>query len=178
MEVWKDIPEYEGIYQASTEGRIRTVEGKVTHNKRFEQRRWKSRVMKGRGDSPKTGKRVTLWKDGKSREWLVARLIAITFLGEPCEGYTVNHKDGDRMNTNIENLEWLSLADNIRHGFETGLYTSQKPLTVRVGDENRCFRSLSAFDRYIGRREGYTSGVLKNGGTIRDTRGRVYEIVG
>lgn len=159
MEEWRDIPEYEGLYQASNEGRIRTVEGKTTSNSRFKERRWKSRIMKGRGDNYLTGKRVSLWKDGKCKEFLVARLVALTFLGASPEGYTVNHKDGNRLNNAVNNLEWLSLADNIRHGFQTGLYAASQRKVVLT---DACgitfeFPSMREASSFLGRSHGYVS---------------------
>lgn len=174
MEEWRDIPDYEGIYEASTLGNIRTKEGKTTSNKRYGKRCWKSRVLRGRGNNPATGKRVSLWKDGERREFLVARLIALTFLGHPPDKFTVNHKDGNRFNNNIENLEWLSLADNIRHGFENGLYRSQKAIAVTKGAETYSFRSLAQFDRFLGRCNGYSSGRMKKGKPIKDIHGNTY----
>ena len=56
-ETWKDIKGYEGIYQASSFGRIRTVEGKTTYTERHGVRHWKSRILKGRGNNPVTGAR-------------------------------------------------------------------------------------------------------------------------
>lgn len=175
-EVWKDIPGYEGIYQASTFGQIRTAEGKTTNTKRHGIRHWKSRILKGKGCNPKTGFRVSLWKDGKSKDFLVARLVALTFLGEPKEGFTVNHIDGNRMNNRIDNLEWLSLRDNIRHGFETGLYP-QKAIKLKRGCESFCFRSLSQCDVFLNRKTGYTSNTLKKNSQIRDSFGNVYEVL-
>lgn len=178
--VWKDIPGYEGIYQASNFGEIRTVEGKTTHSKRHGKRVWKSRVLKSRGENRVTGKRVSLWKNGKRKDFLVARLVATTFLGVPPEGFTVNHKDGNRLNNRIENLEWLSLADNIRHGFDTGLYSFQKPITIfREKDEQMFdFRSLAYADRFLHRSHGYTSGRLKkNHFTLFDDNGELYRVM-
>lgn len=174
MEVWKDIPGYEGIYEASTDGNIRTKEGKVTSTKRHGTRHWKSRILKGRGNNPKTGRRVSLWKNGIPKDFLVARLVASTFLGNPPTGFTVNHKDGNRLNNKICNLEWLSLGDNIRHGFETGLYHHQIPVTVTNGVEKFCFRSLAELDRFLGRHGGYSSGKLKKADCVTDTKGKIY----
>lgn len=175
MEEWKDIPGYEGIYQASTEGRIRTVEGKTTRSKKCPTRKWKSRILKGRGDNPKTGKRVNLWKDGKHQDWLVARLVAITFLGYPPDGFTVNHIDGDRMNNSVQNLEWLSLADNIRHGFRTGLYKkSQKPIILCNDLVQLRFDSMAQCDEFLGRATGYTSYAIKKFNAVTDSHGIIY----
>lgn len=175
MEIWKDIPNYEGIYQASSEGEIRSVEGKTTYSKLRGERRWKSRILKGRGNNLVTGKRVNLWKDGKCKEWLVARLVAITFLGNPPEGYTVNHKDGNRLNNCIENLEWLSRADNIRHGFNTGLYKNIQNAITLCDDKNTYnFNSHSEASRFLGRSNGYVNNALKHKRQIKDMNNRCY----
>lgn len=178
-EIWKDIPQYEGIYQASNYGNIRTVEGKTTFTNKHGIRYWKSRVLKGRGNNRVTGKRVSLWKNGKKKEFLVARLVAITFLGDPPKNYTVNHKDGNRLNNRLDNLEWLSLEDNIRHGFKTGLYYRlQKSIAVKMRDKLIKFNSLADLDAYLKRGHGYTSGRIKKGyKTVIDSVGNQFEYV-
>jgi hypothetical protein len=120
------------------------------------------------------GKRVYLWKDGKAKDWLVARAVAITFLGDPPEGFTVNHIDGNRLNNHIDNLEWLSLADNIRHGFATGLYHTQKAISIRGDGQTYDFRSMAQCDKFLRRARGYTSGRLKKGSTVFDADGNKY----
>lgn len=164
METWKDIPGYEGLYQASSLGRIRTCENKVTSNALYSTRVWKSRIMRGRGDNYSTGKRVSLWKDGKSKDYLVARLVALTFLGDPPKDYTVNHKDGNRLNNIVENLEWLSRGDNVRHAFATGLMRRvQKGITLKdcVSDAIYEFDSYSECCRFLGRNHDYVSQRIK-----------------
>lgn len=156
-EIWKDIPDYEGIYQASTFGNIRTVEGKTTHSVRHGERHWKSRILKGRGDNYKTGRRVSLWKDKKRKEWLVARLVAITFLGKPESNLTVNHKDGNRFNNNIENLEWLTIGDNVRHAVENGLSPQNEVLLYKNSQLIRTFRSMKECSVFLGRSKNYAS---------------------
>ena len=173
MEEWKDIPEYEGIYQASTFGNIRTVEGKITSNKRYKTRHWKSRILKGRGDHYATGKRVGLWKNGKVKDCLVARLVAITFLGVPPEGFTVNHIDGNRLNNRMDNLEWLSIGDNIRHGFATGLYPTKQVALQREGQHFE-FLSMTKCDEFLRRAKGYTSNSLKKRSKLYDAEGNEY----
>ena len=129
MEEWKDIPGYEGLYQASTFGRIRTCEGKVTSSARFPHRVWKQRVMKQKLCTNKKGRsdyRVELWNGKLHRTWLVSRLVAMTFCDGYHDGWTVNHINGDQLDNRSENLEWLSLGDNIRHAFANGLYPHAK----------------------------------------------------
>lgn len=166
MERWKDIPGYEGLYQASTEGRIRSAPGKTTSNARYTNRVWQTRILKGRGDNPITGKRVGLWKDGKPIEWLVARIVAITWVPGFAEGMTVNHINGNRMDNRICNLEWLSLADNIRHGFDTGLYRkTQKGVVLKnhVNGKIKSFSSMAEASRFLGKSNGYVSNAIGKG---------------
>lgn len=160
-EMWKDIPNYEGIYQASTFGKIRTCEGKTTYTKRHGIRHWKQRILKPKGETYKTGYRVTLWKEGKSKDWLVARLIATTFLGE--SDLTVNHIDGNRFNNHIDNLEWCSKAENIRKGFETGLYSTAKKILIinKITNEKCIYRSLAMGSKFICKNEKYLSYAIK-----------------
>ena len=66
-EIWKAIPNYEGIYEASSFGRIRTCEGKTTFTKRHGIRHWKQRILKPKGETYATGYRVSLWKNRKKK---------------------------------------------------------------------------------------------------------------
>lgn len=165
-ERWRDIPEYEGIYQASDIGRIRTTEGKTTYSVRHGVRHWKSRILKPKGINSTTGYRVSLWKNKTHKDFLVARLITTTWIGSVSKDMTVNHKNGNRFDNRINNLEWLSLADNIRHGFYNGLYTTQIPITlINKNGEFLPFRSMAEASRFLGRNTGFISGVIKKGGT-------------
>lgn len=179
-ELWRDIPNYEGLYQASTKGRIRTCEGKTTITERHGVRHWKQRILKpkiataqgNRGDQ-----RVTLWKDGKSKDHLVARLVALTWVEGFAPNMTVNHIDGDYKNNNIDNLEWLTLSDNIRHGFESGLYPSKKVKVINnATGEETIYRSMAECDRAIGKYNGYISERFKNNKTTNEAY--TFELVG
>jgi hypothetical protein len=180
MEDWKDIPGYEGIYEASTLGQIRTHRNKVTYTVKHGTRHWKQRILKPKSNG-KMGYRVNLWKDGKMTEWLVARLVCMTFHGLPKEGHTVNHINGDRWDNHIENLEWLSLADNIRHGFETGLYTSQKPVKfISLNDrEDMEFKSQAEAARFLNKSNQYISDRIntKKNRICADADGKQYLIL-
>lgn len=181
-ERWKDIPGYEGLYQASNLGRIRSSVGKTTSNARFSKRVWRSRILKpkyitlsgGRGDL-----RIDLWKDGAHKNYLVSRLVALTW----CDGYTpemtVNHIDGNYLNNLPNNLEWISLGENIRHGFRTGLYSSIQK-RIRLIDCNGGyvdFQSMAEASRYLGRNSGYISNAAAKGHAIRDVYGEQYKAV-
>ena len=161
-EIWKDIPNYEG-YQVSNLGRVRT-HNKTTYTERHGVRNWKDRILKYKGETYNTGYRVDLWKDGKCNTFLVARLVAFTFYNEDINNHklTVDHVDGNRFNNNINNLELVSLAENIRRAFKTGLMPYNKiKLTDKDSDEELMFNSMSQASLYMKKNHGYISAKCK-----------------
>lgn len=174
MEEWKDIQEYPG-YQVSNEGRIRTFQ-KITKTTKHGERKWKDRILK-----PKIGRdhcqRVELWKDGKHKTILVHRLEAEAFLGKPInDNMTVNHKDGNRLNNNIENLEWMTRKENIQYGFKNNQYSTQINCILKNGGELQKFNSLSEASRYLGRYNSYISMCVKRNREITDSLGNKYTL--
>lgn len=178
MEIWKDIVGYEEIYEVSSYGRIRTVEGKKTYTQLHGTRIWKQRVLKYKGYTPQTGYRVSFYKNGEQKDFLVSRLVAFTFYNEDINNrkLTVNHKDGNRMNNMIENLELISLADNIRHGFETGLYKCQKQTKIKnlMTGEILVFRNQVIASRFFNKNVGFINGRIKKRKLMIDD---TYEII-
>ena len=172
-EEWKPIPGYEGLYDASNLGRIRSAPGKTTSSARFQKRVWKSRIMKFKQEhTNKRGDyRVSLWKDGIHKDWLVARLIAMAWHGVPEGNMTVNHINGDPTDNRAENLDWCSLSDNIRHGFNTGLFDSQfKAITIFDNEGNAMpFLSMADANRFLGRCHSYVSDRVKSNKSTLDS---------
>ena len=156
METWKDIPGYEGIYQASTHGRIRSAPGKTTHSVRHGIRKWQTRIMKPKTKTSRAI-RVTLWKDKQSKDYLVHRLVATTFLPKPDGKDCINHKDGNPKNNNITNLEWCDHRENSNHAFDTGLMTSNKKTKLWIDGKQHEFRSMSKASEYLGFNHGAIS---------------------
>lgn len=112
-EIWKPIPGYEGYYEASSCGRIRSVE-------RYTRNRWggythrKAQLMKCRIVANGYA-HVKLTKNGQSAEPLVHRLIADSFLPNPTDLPQVNHIDGNKTNNAVSNLERCTESDNQLH---------------------------------------------------------------
>ena len=103
METWKAIAEYEGLYEVSDMGRVKSL--------KF----GNERILKPRKDA--WGYlQVGLYKDGKSKNSKVHRLVAKAFIPNPQGLETVNHKDEDKTNNFASNLEWMSVKDNNNYG--------------------------------------------------------------
>lgn len=181
-EEWKAIPGFEGLYDASSLGRIRSTPGKTTSNARYPIRVWRSRIMKTKAQKGlhRHDQRVTLWKDGKAADYLVARLVAMAWIGVPDDYLTVNHINGNYLDNRPENLEWVSLPENIKHGFSSGLYASIEIPVVLVSNkgESFTFQSMSSAAQFLGHGRQYISDRLAKGyATANSANGTVYEIL-
>ena len=180
-EMWKAIPGYEGLYEASNLGRIRSVDGKVTSSARFSRRVWKQRIMKPKVLARRHGKcdeRVCLWKEGKEKTHLVARLVARAWCDGYADGLTVNHINGDTMDNRAENLEWVTLQENTLHAFNTGLNRCNTPIMLQnINTKDTIwFLSESQGSLWLGRNIGYISNCLKKGRNPRSASGDKYEV--
>lgn len=114
IETWKDIAGYEGLYQVSNNGRVRSVNRMINGNMGC------SWLRKGQILSPYIDRfgyeKVTLCDSQSSVHKLVHRLVAQAFIPNPCNYSQINHKDEDKCNNNIDNLEWCSPKYNSNYG--------------------------------------------------------------
>lgn len=112
-ERWKGIPGYEGYYQVSTHGRIRSLDRYVGY------RNDKQRFSRGKILEPGKDKDgyfgVILSKENSKKGKRVHRLVLTAFDRPPKPGEQCNHKDGNKQNNHIENLEWCTVKQNIWH---------------------------------------------------------------
>ena len=106
MEIWKDIEGYGGLYQVSNLGRVKSLNYNRTK---------KEKILKPR--SNKDGYlNVNLYKEGRMKTCLVHRLVAKAFIPNPDNKSQVNHRDEDKTNNCVDNLEWMTRRENINYG--------------------------------------------------------------
>ena len=106
QEIWKDIPEYEGLYQVSNMGRVKSLK----YN-----RSGKEKILKF-GKTKNGYLYVNLYKDGKVKHYDIHRLVASTFIPNPDNLSEVNHKDENKENNHVDNLEFCNHTYNINYG--------------------------------------------------------------
>lgn len=131
-EIWKDIKDFEGIYQISNLGRIKRLAKRIYNEgligkKYFDS---KERILKPSTIS-KGYKGITLTKDKKRYSKKVHRLVAETFIPNPENKPQVNHIDCNKENNRIDNLEWCTNSENQIHAFKNGLNSSKKANEAR-----------------------------------------------
>lgn len=156
-EIWKDIPDYEGLYQASNMGRIKRLSGWVR--------------VRG-GGLRMVGERILnlptqrygyllvgLSKDGRQKMQIAHRVIAQTWIPNPNNYPQINHINGNKRDNRVENLEWCDNSMNQKHAYDTGLKShadnSGRPkrrvkLTNVVSGESSSFDSVADAWRFLG----------------------------
>ena len=100
-EIWKDVEEYEGLYEVSNLGRIRNA---------------KTLSIKSQNDNGRGYLQVNLWKNNKGQMKYIHRLVAAAFISNPDNLPQVNHKDEDKTNNRVDNLEWFDNSYNNNYG--------------------------------------------------------------
>ena len=168
-EIWKEIVGYEGYYKISNYGRVASL---LFQNNVCNKKYARFKILKPKGLKSqsvyKTGFRVDLWKDGVKKSMLIARLVAFTFYNKDINNHnlTVDHIDGNRLNNKLDNLELVTLKENIQRAFKTGLHGKHmKKIKLQYKDCGKPIycNSMSEASRILGYKNGYISDKIKKG---------------
>lgn len=116
MEEWRDIVGYEGLYQVSNYGRVKSIARSYRHNDKILKQDLKSNGYW----------QVHLCRNSKSKWHHVHRLVAMAFITKADGCDIVNHIDNNRQNNHVINLEWTTMKDNIQHAAKQGRMHGQE----------------------------------------------------
>ena len=148
-EEWRPVKDFEGSYEISSLGNVRSLD-------RFVARSPTSKFVKGRTiaqlSMPNGYRTVMLNSGGKRFRRYVHRLVAEAFLDNPSKLREVNHKDEDKSNNVLANLEWCSHSYNMKYagGSIRRVRNQCKPVVVIDGDDPIRFESIASAAKYLG----------------------------
>ncbi len=145
---WRDVKGYEGYYQVSNFGDVRSVDRVVPRAGS------KGDVFKPGQDlkaniTPKGYVRISLVRDGQQRNHMVHRLVAEAFIDNPDGKPEVNHRNGNKQNNHVANLEWSTTCENLVHAYDTGLRESAVKYVVHCPELDVTTLGTQAMERKL-----------------------------
>ncbi len=135
-EEWRTIPGSQGLYSVSSLGRVRS--NPVQTSRLGRQR---GRVLRCGRDDKGYLQFIMYLSGGRHQNMKVHRAVALAFLGSRPPGAQINHRSGDKRDNSVANLEYVTCRENIRHGWNNGLYTAE-----HARGEKNTFAKLTAAD--------------------------------
>lgn len=130
-EIWRDVVGYEGDYQVSNKGRVKSFKKK------------KETILK-----PSKGERGYhshgLIRNRKSKSLRAHRLVAMAFIPNPENKKCINHIDCNKINNNVDNLEWVTHKENMVHAYKNGLYknANRRRKVIQFDNENNIIKEF------------------------------------
>jgi hypothetical protein len=141
-EVWKPLTNYEGFYEVSNMGRVKSLDRTIT-KKSGEEALIISRILK----QYKRGSgylKIAVCKNGKPKTFDVHRLVGLLHVDNPENKPEINHKKGNKLDNRSSELEWSTSSENAQHKWDIGL---QKPFWEgKTGKDHHSSKSVLQFD--------------------------------
>lgn len=152
QEIWKDVIGYEGLYLVSNFGKVKSLDMVLPYKRHGKNQ---TRIRKGKILTPvKTNRgylRVEMCSNAKAKLNLVHRLVAMAFIPNPNNLTEVNHKDCNKLNNYVGNLEWVSSSENKIHAFTNKLYKTEKSIIqIKNGIVIKEYKSAKECERLTG----------------------------
>lgn len=166
-EIWRDVKDYEGLYQVSNLGRAKRLKGRYMRC---------DKILKGHEDE--FGYiRLHLSKNSKTKSSKLHRLVAKAFIPNPENKPQVNHIDENKTNNIVSNLEWVTAKENVNHGTRTNRAIKKREIKIKAIDiangEWNEYKSINECARQLGIDNSAISKQLK--GKLRRCGGYVFE---
>jgi hypothetical protein len=122
-EQWKAVADSNGEYQISDHGQVKS------------HKRGKERILKPSLTGSGYPAVLIYLPNKKTKCQKIHKLVALAFIPNPENKPQVNHKDGNKSNNHIDNLEWATAKENLQHGWNTGLFESKRLATIKANSK-------------------------------------------
>lgn len=157
--MWKDIVGFEGFYEISDSGLVRSRDRNSVDS--LGRKRYRYGMILNPDVAPNGYYRVTLAKNGKKVQKYLHRLLAEHFIPNPQKFPQVNHKDGNKLNCSLDNLEWVSVKENVIHAYKHGLINhirgEKHPNYGKCGAESKKALKVRATNKATGETKIYNA---------------------
>lgn len=134
FEIWKDISNYEGFYQISNKGRVRSLD-RTVYFKNGNHRDYKGKILKQKYHNGYA--MINLNKNKKMETLYIHKLVAQSFLDNPLNLKVINHKNGIKIDNCVENLEWCTFSYNNKHAIINNLRTNNINGLLETNNKNK-----------------------------------------
>ncbi len=137
-EIWKDIEGYEGLYQVSNLGRVKSLERYQQNHSKLQKVEEKIKIIHIKSNGYQF---VQLYKNNIMKNLHIHRLVAQAFIPNPDNKPQINHIDGNKLNNNVTNLEWCTNSENGKHAYKLGLNRYTKRRQDATIEANKKYKS-------------------------------------
>lgn len=172
-EVWKDIKGYEGSYMISNLGRTKSLNRVNTRGTRIKGKFLKTRINNSGYEH------VMLYSGSRElrKNLFIHRLVVEHFI-QGNDSLDVNHKDGDKLNNRLDNLERVSKSENTIHGYSNGLMKRCKKVELTLPDgTERIMYNLAECSRYFGFNNGWVKDRIEKSGNPFEYEGCSIKVI-
>jgi hypothetical protein len=160
-EIWRPVPNYENAYEISTSGKLRSIERDIRIG--YKTRKISAKMIKSRINNWGY-EEVKLSKNGLMTTTCIHILVAKAFILNAANKPEVNHKNGIKTDNSLQNLEWVTHAENMQHAYQYGLIKAKtKPIVNHcTGEEFKSIKEAATFYNVpYGSLKGYLNGNRK-----------------